>query len=137
MDNAQEDAIPNTLNSNPQDGQKNSVLLRLEHIFEVQEDRGNMSKPVLVNLEVLFKAFDILSVEEVTLGANLQVEKLHRLQWDVMNEVPTSKTRQMEEGGEEEYVQDVLETENGKGSWPVKMQPFQIRTFIIDLNAKL
>ena len=119
------------------DGQ-NSVLLRLEHLFEVQEDRGNMSKPVLVNLEVLFKAFDILSVEEVTLGANLQVEKLHRLQWDVMNEVPTSKTRQMEEGGEEEYhVQDVLEAENVKGRWPVKMQPFQIRTFIIDLNAKL
>merc|ERR1719266_2193712 len=99
------------------DGQ-NSVLLRLEHLFEVQEDRSNMSKPVLVNLEVLFKAFDILSVEEVTLGANLRVEKLHRLQWDVMNEVPTSKTRQVE-GGED--VHDVVEVENG--GWPVTMQP--------------
>ena len=116
------------------DAGQNSVLLRLEHLFEVQEDRGNMSKPVLVNLEVLFKAFDILSVEEVTLGANLRVEKLHRLQWDVMNEVPTSKTRQVE-GGEEEYVHDVVEAENG--GWPVTMQPFQIRSFIIDLNAKL
>ena len=36
--------------------------------FEVQEDRSNMSKPVSIELDGLFKAFDISSVEEVTLG---------------------------------------------------------------------
>ena len=60
------------------------------------------------------------------LGANLQVEKLHRLQWNVMNEVPTSSHM---EGG-----RDAVKAENG---WLVTLQPFQIRTFIIDLNAKL
>ena len=63
------------------------------------------------------------------LGANLQVEKLHRLQWNVMNEVPTSS--HVEGGGR---VKDALGEENG---WLVMLQPFQIRTFIIDLNAKL
>ena len=63
------------------------------------------------------------------LGANLQVEKLHRLQWNVMNEVPTSS--HVQGGGREE---DALKVENG---WLVMLQPFQIRTFIIDLNAKL
>merc|ERR1712083_820862 len=109
--------------------QGSNVLLRLEHIFEAQEDRNNMSKPVSIKLEGLFKAFDISSVEEVTLGANLQVEKLHRLQWNVMNEVPTSS--HVEGGGR---VKDALGEENG---WLVTLQPFQIRTFIIDLNAKL
>jgi len=111
--------------------QGNKVLLRLEHIFEVQEDRSNMSKPVSIELDGLFKAFDISSVEEVTLGANLQVEKLHRLQWNVMNEVPVSSHEEAVHGGEEE---DALMPENG---WLVTLQPFQIRTFIIDLNAKL
>ena len=46
-----------------------------------------------------------------------------------MNEVPTSSP--VEGGGEEE---DALKLENG---WLVTLQPFQIRTFIIELNAQL
>ena len=46
-----------------------------------------------------------------------------------MNEVPTSS--HVQGGGREE---DALKVENG---WLVMLQPFQIRTFIIDLNAKL
>ena len=52
--------------------QGSKILLRLEHIFEAQEDKNNMSKPVSIKLEGLFKAFDISSVEEVTLGKCIQ-----------------------------------------------------------------
>ena len=42
------------------------------------------------------------------LGANLQVEKLHRLQWNVMNEVPTSS--HVQGGGREEDAPKVENT---------------------------
>ena len=47
---------------------KNSVLLRLEHFFEAQEDPEGLSKPVNLELQGLFRTFDIENMEEVILG---------------------------------------------------------------------
>lgn len=94
------------------------VLLRLEHIFEAHEDPHNMSKTVNLKLDKLFSAFDVRQVQEVILGANLKVEKLQRLQWNVMNQVPIEKE-----------VKNMDEFE-------VTLKAFQIRTFVIDLVAK-
>ena len=44
---------------------KNSVLLRLEHFFEAQEDPEGLSKPVNLELQGLFRTFDIENMEEV------------------------------------------------------------------------
>ena len=84
-----------------------------------------MSKPVSLQLENLFKSFDIGKVEEVTLGANLAKEKLVRLEWDVVNEVP------IEEISADSDHQ--LTPENG---WTLTLRPFQIRTFILNLTPK-
>ncbi|XP_071052267.1 lysosomal alpha-mannosidase [Onthophagus taurus] len=48
-------------------------LLRLEHVFEADEDL-EYSKPVSVNLKELFSSFDIISYRETTLGANQWIE---------------------------------------------------------------
>ena len=82
-----------------------------------------MSRPVTLQLEKLFKAFEISKVEEVTLGANLAKEELERLEWNVVNEVPSTQIRRPQ-----------MTPENG---WSLTLQPFQIRTFIINLTPKL
>lgn len=56
-------------------------LIRLEHIYEKGED-PEMSKPATVSLKNLFVPFTIDSIEELTLGANLQLSNLSRLKWN-------------------------------------------------------
>ena len=102
---------------------ENAVLLRLEHLFETHEDPQTNSRPVTLQLDKLFKAFEISGVEEVTLGANLAKEKLERLEWNVVNEVPSTEIRPGLQ----------MTPENG---WSLTLQPFQIRTFIINLTPK-
>ena len=51
---------------------KNRILLRLEHFFEAQEDPEGLSKPVDLDLQGLFKTFDIENMEEVILGMVLK-----------------------------------------------------------------
>ena len=105
---------------------RDSALLRLEHIFEKHEDPNEMSKPVTLKLEHIFKAFQIDFVEEVVLGANLRTDKLDRLKWNVMNEVgPSTET--------ENYNNDV-KAENG---FEITLKPFQIRSFIVNLKPNL
>lgn len=102
---------------------RDSVLLRLEHIFEAHEDPQGMSEPASLKLENLFSAFDVIKVEEVTLGANLPKDQLQRLQWKVINEIPTQN----------EQTNSNVQKDSG---FEVVLKPFQIRSFIIDLQAK-
>ena len=102
---------------------RNTLLLRLEHIFEAFEDPTDMSKPASVKLATLFQAFDISKVEEVTLGANLNKAKLQRLQWQVMNEVNFESNDEIKQ----------LEQDNG---FEITLEPFQIRSFIIEIKPK-
>ncbi|KYB25899.1 lysosomal alpha-mannosidase [Tribolium castaneum] len=52
---------------------KNSYIMRLEHIFEKNEDT-EMSKEVTVDLNDLFTLFKITELTPVTLGANKKIE---------------------------------------------------------------
>jgi hypothetical protein len=62
--------------------QANSVIVRLEHFYELTEDR-ELSQPVSVNLGDIFsKMGNLTAVEELALGANMKVEELNeRLNW--------------------------------------------------------
>uniref|UniRef100_A0A8C2N314 Alpha-mannosidase n=1 Tax=Cricetulus griseus TaxID=10029 RepID=A0A8C2N314_CRIGR len=58
------------------------LLLRLEHQFTVTEDSGrNLSSPVTLNLQNLFRAFTITQLQETTLAANQPLSKASRLKW--------------------------------------------------------
>src|SRR5699024_8802987 len=57
-------------------------LLRLEHFYQNQED-AKLSKPAIVPLKNLFVPFEVVSVEELALGANQPVSALtHRMKFD-------------------------------------------------------
>jgi lysosomal alpha-mannosidase len=61
-------------------------LIRVEHYFELNEDE-TYSKPVNVDLQLLFKSLGtITNFTELTLGANLPLSDLHRLDWMTIDE---------------------------------------------------
>ncbi|NXN97795.1 MA2B1 mannosidase, partial [Rhinopomastus cyanomelas] len=57
-----------------------SVLLRLEHQFQLGESTGS-SQPVTVDLLSLFSTLSITSVQELTLGADQPLSATSRLLW--------------------------------------------------------
>jgi len=60
---------------------KNQLLIRLEHFYE-SLDNSDLSKPVSVNLQNLFKTFKISDVAETTLVANELLSESKRLHWN-------------------------------------------------------
>lgn len=89
-----------------------TVVLRLEHQFEVGESQV-YSKPQTVNLSRLFSAFEINSVEEMSLGFNQQRKNMSRLTWN-----------------------SVEETEGPRpfSVYSVTLRPMEIRTFRISVR---
>ncbi|XP_069460399.1 lysosomal alpha-mannosidase-like [Ambystoma mexicanum] len=59
---------------------ENSILIRLENQFEKGES-ANFSGPVDVDLQGLFSAFTITTLQEMTLGANHVKQSMERLRW--------------------------------------------------------
>ncbi|CAF5137578.1 unnamed protein product, partial [Rotaria sp. Silwood1] len=56
-------------------------LIRLEHYFELLDD-DTYSKPVTIDLQSLFKSIGMISnTVELTLGANLPLADMQRLNW--------------------------------------------------------
>ncbi|XP_043527609.1 lysosomal alpha-mannosidase isoform X2 [Frieseomelitta varia] len=99
----------------------NTVLLRLEHIFEVGET-VSLSKPVEVNIQDLFATFTIVSIKETTLGGNQWIKDTNRLKW----EPETNDIFQMEEN-----LSHSVEM-NGN-VMNVLLKPMEIRTFIVEI----
>ncbi|XP_029036014.2 lysosomal alpha-mannosidase isoform X2 [Osmia bicornis bicornis] len=101
-----------------------TILLRLEHIFELGETES-FSKPVEINIADLFSSFTIRSVEETTLGGNQLLKDLYRFNWEPEpNNVPQT---------EETPTASVT---NVEGVINVVLIPMQIRTFIITIEPK-
>ena len=57
-----------------------SLLVRLEHIFEKDED-AILSQPASVDLQDVLRDFAITSVREMTLDGNVAARDVTRLQW--------------------------------------------------------
>ncbi|OWF45655.1 lysosomal alpha-mannosidase-like [Mizuhopecten yessoensis] len=95
-------------------------IIRLEHIFENGE-HSQLSKDATVNLQGLFVTFTVDSVTELTLGANMALSDLHRLQWNTtdvnMNDAPVLPTDQTD-------------------SLVVKLTPMQIRTYQVQIKSR-
>ncbi|KAF2897557.1 hypothetical protein ILUMI_08617, partial [Ignelater luminosus] len=58
------------------------ILLRLEHIFEKDEDLV-LSRPAEINLEDLFAAFKLVDIRETTLGGNQWLDENKRMDFNV------------------------------------------------------
>ncbi|XP_017767636.1 PREDICTED: lysosomal alpha-mannosidase-like isoform X2 [Eufriesea mexicana] len=101
-----------------------TVLLRLEHIFEVGESE-TLSKPVEINIQDLFTTFTIVSIKETTLGGNQWYNDLNRLKW-------RSETNEVLE--KEENISQPVEINSSAIN--VLLTPMEIRTFILTVTPK-
>lgn len=104
---------------------ENSVLLRLEHVFEINES-ASLSQPVQVNIQDLFAPFTVTSVRETTLGGNQWIEEMNRLKWDI-------ETNEVNKSSFESPATPILVGENFIN---VLMKPMEIRTFVINVSRK-
>lgn len=111
-----------------------TLLIRLEHIFEKNEDI-EYSQPVTIQLTVryliskrsfsskyifqgLFKYFEIISLRETTLAADRWIEEVERLQWMTKN------------NNENGYVHRIPVGAN----FTVTLSPMEIRTFVATIE---
>ncbi|XP_070572085.1 lysosomal alpha-mannosidase-like isoform X2 [Ptychodera flava] len=102
---------------------KNNVLLRLEHPFEVNEDQ-TLSKAIKVSLKkLLASVFEISDVQEMTLDGNLPISQSTRLQWN-------TKT-------EGQFKEDLRykTTSYGKQA-DVTLGPMDIQTFLLSVKPR-
>ncbi|MDA8002928.1 MAG: glycosyl hydrolase-related protein, partial [Alphaproteobacteria bacterium] len=96
----------------------NTILLRLEHQFEKNED-AVLSRPVTVSLDGFFKAFKIESMTELVLGANEDLSNVHRLVWNTKESTtPKGRRRQRERVKANQ----------------ITLNPMEIRTFQVKLS---
>ncbi|XP_030751009.1 lysosomal alpha-mannosidase-like [Sitophilus oryzae] len=121
-----------------------TFLLRLEHLFDYDED-SVLSQSALVNLTDLFTGFEIVSLEETTLGANQWLKDSDRLKFK------TNST--LEQLFYEDYNTNIEYATVVKKAWiegsktkpqptlkdnldelEISLNPSDIRTFIIGIK---
>ncbi|KAJ8964251.1 hypothetical protein NQ314_005027 [Rhamnusium bicolor] len=128
-----------------------SLLLRLEHVLENDED-PNLSVPAIIDLKNLFSPFEIKSLRETTLGANQWLSENHRLQFetagnleDLLNgnyqildedEEESRNKLNSEQSDSRNYVkrETLVEVPDSTDNFEITFQPMQIRTFVIEIN---
>ncbi|KAJ8919646.1 hypothetical protein NQ315_006173, partial [Exocentrus adspersus] len=122
-----------------------SLLLRLEHILEKDED-NLLSKPVTVNLQNLFSPFAITSLRETTLGANQWLSDNNKLEFevaaslealvDVDQRIDDSKLRGKwnDNGNGSNVKRAVLQVPQDLDDFTITLQPMQIRTFVVEIQ---
>ncbi|GJQ67661.1 hypothetical protein Trydic_g16491 [Trypoxylus dichotomus] len=95
-----------------------SLLLRLEHIFSVNED-ATLSQIATVHLDNLFTLFDVVSIEEMNLAANMPKADIEKMSWN---------TYDYGSGRELSKAKNIDLT--------IRLEPMEIRTFIVQVVAK-
>lgn len=94
-------------------------LVRFEHIYEKGENSA-LSQPVKILAKDLFVPFSIKTMEELTLGANLPLADLKRLQWKTKDYTTDS-----------EAVRRPIQAAD---NFTVILNPMEIRTFQVTLT---
>lgn len=97
-----------------------SVLLRLAHLFEVDED-DVWSKVAVVDLQDIFAESTITQVEELSLTANQKKSEMKAKQWQIEND-DVEAARYMRSNG---FLGD---------GYQIELQPMEIRTFSVTLD---
>lgn len=105
--------------------EKNVLLVRIEHFYEIGEDK-EMSQVASVCLRDLFKGtFNVVGVKELALGANMPIEGLNeRLEW----RTEANSNSQFDKLDYLKFKSN-LKPEMGSDPFSFSFKPMEIRTF--------
>lgn len=134
-----------------------SYLIRFEHLLE-KDDDTDYSKPVSFNLEDVFRSFSIWTIKEMTLDGNKVLKEVKRLKFQPdpialqTNATNADQVNLQNELRRADYVRsddqtknDILEDPENTSEdaryygidYVVKLNPMQIKTYIITLQPQL
>ncbi|KAL1554044.1 alpha-mannosidase [Salvia divinorum] len=108
-----------------QELQDGAVLLRLAHLYEVEEDK-DLSSLATVELKRVFPHRKINKIKEMSLSANQERAEMERkrLSWKV-------------EGSDTEHHSDSRGAPIDHVKLVVELAPMEVRTFILDFNSDI
>lgn len=108
------------------------ILLRLEHIFEVNED-SKYSRPRRISLRDLFTTFVITSVQEMTLSATQPKETAESLRMKFTPEIDpyANYTNVLTQIDSEDLETGSSLSDDSNNSFTIVMYPMEIRTFLV------
>ncbi|XP_072399843.1 lysosomal alpha-mannosidase-like isoform X2 [Diabrotica undecimpunctata] len=121
-----------------------TFLLRLEHVFEINED-PILSKPIMIDLKGLFAPFEISNIRETTLGANQWLSENHRLNFDSglpiedlwlahkVSDYQNWAQYKWRESITKRVVDETDEKDNVE-DLQILLKPMQIRTFVLNIS---
>jgi len=98
-----------------------TILIRLEHMYDSKED-SNLSSPVCIDFDDLFRGYRIQSMRETVLGGNQFTEESSRLSWDTQTTIENIKN----------YSNQSIK-HSGSNYEAVCLGPMSIRTFVLEL----
>ncbi|KAF8787519.1 Lysosomal alpha-mannosidase like protein [Argiope bruennichi] len=102
---------------------RGTVLIRLEHMYEFNED-STLSLAVDVSLKDLFKEFNVTSIRETTLSANQYLEEAKRLCWKIEGAKNVCDKSAARGYKKDRSLDDLI----------VHLGPMEIRTFIAQVT---
>ncbi|KAL8603557.1 hypothetical protein ACOMHN_022509 [Nucella lapillus] len=104
-------------------------LLRLEHFYEKGEDPV-LSKPVTLHLRKLFSTFDIVEAIELTLGGDMALADLKRLQWNY----PHEQSHEDHKSGSPLLFESERSKKAQSDPLTITLTPMEIKTFQITIR---
>lgn len=112
-----------------------NVLVRLEHIFEINED-ADYSRPVQVSLKRMFRNFKIMKVREMTLDAlqDIELARTNRLRFQTSTNPYKNYTDELGDFVNMDYVSHLIDSsQNVEDLFIVELRPMEIRTFLVQI----
>lgn len=114
-----------------------TVLIRLEHIFEINED-ADLSRPVQVSLNQMFRNFKIIKVREMSLNGMQDIEaaRVNRLRFQTASNPYRNYTDELADFVITDYVNPLIElnaAKQGEDLLIVELRPMEIRTFLVQI----
>ncbi|KAJ8939540.1 hypothetical protein NQ314_011107 [Rhamnusium bicolor] len=102
---------------------ENTILIRLEHILEKDED-PELSKEIEVDISNLFKTLKIRSMKEFLLAGNTPIEESTRLKWSQISETENQSSPL--------NIKNRLARD--EDDLKITLAPMQIRTFVATIE---
>ncbi|KAK7113104.1 lysosomal alpha-mannosidase-like [Littorina saxatilis] len=118
----------------PAPSETQPFLLRLEHFYEKGEDPV-LSQPATVNLQDLFIPFDIIAATELTLGGDMVLSELNKLQWNYPHEDDHYQNSNQKKDSVLEFKSEKAGKNTVDDPLTLTLNPMEIRTFQITVKA--